>query len=90
MTWPTAATDMLRIFWPDHSASIVAARITAECGFAVSRCAVIGKAGRIGLAKKVNVLEAPRSHMRDRDHDRVALTGSSDRLLSALALEKRP
>lgn len=49
--WPTEAEDALRRLWPDYSATGIA-RVLNNAGFACTRCAVIGKAHRLGLTRK--------------------------------------
>jgi hypothetical protein len=49
--WPEPAVALVRKLWPDHSAWAIAALLKAECGFVVTRNAVIGKAHRMGLEK---------------------------------------
>jgi GcrA cell cycle regulator len=52
MSWTEERTDLLRRLWPDVSASQIAKQLGG-----VTRNAVIGKAHRLGLAKKA---EPPR------------------------------
>ncbi len=49
--WEPAAVALVRTLWPDHSAAVISTRLKAECGFAVTRNAVIGKAHRLALVK---------------------------------------
>jgi hypothetical protein len=48
--WAPKAVALLRQLWPDHSASVIAGRLSAS-GLVVTRNAVIGKAHRLGLIK---------------------------------------
>jgi hypothetical protein len=58
--WSPAAVELLRTLWPDHSGSIIAARLTAECGMTVRRGTVGAQARRLKIKKGgPNVKELP-------------------------------
>jgi hypothetical protein len=78
--WPPLAIDMLRKYWADGaSAGYIAGRLNAVFKAGLSRNAVIGKIGRLGLQRDEDEVRAAR-----RESGR-----ASGRLMSARSRERR-